>query len=132
MQFNSKYYNYFTKNIPIPSEKLYRVLIEKVELLIKWIRWKAHLFESSRKGQSNLLHYVFQSRKCPPQHKNLIAFENDLLKLIKSVTFRKVQNKFQDDLRKEICLSKNLRTFTLLPAKLTTYMKLTSIATINY
>ena len=66
------------KNIPIPSEKLYRTtLIEKVELLIKQMRWKAHLFESSRKGQPNPLHYVFKSRKYPPQDKNLIAFEND-------------------------------------------------------
>ena len=103
MEFNQKYYNYSMKNIPIPSEKLYRTrLIEKVELLIKRMRWKAHLYESSGKGKSNPLHYVFKSRKCPPQHKDLIAFENDLLKLIKTVTFRKVRNKFQDDLRKDI------------------------------
>ena len=67
------------KNIPIPSEKVYRALIEKLELLVIQMRWKAHLFEISRKGQSNLLHNVFKNRKCPPQHKNLIAFENDLL-----------------------------------------------------
>ena len=87
------YNNYSMKNIRIPSVKLYRTtLIEKVELLIKRMRWKAHLFESSGKRQSNLLDYVFKSRKCPPQHKDLTAFENDLLKLIKSVTFRKVRN----------------------------------------
>ena len=56
------------------------------------MRWKAHLFEISGKGQSNPLHYLCKSRKYPPQHKDLIAFENDLLKLIKSVTFRKVPN----------------------------------------
>ena len=115
MEFNQKYYNYSMKNIPIPSEKLYRTtLIEKVELLIKQMRWKAHLFEGSGKGQSNPLHYVFRSRKCPPQHKDLIAFENDFLKLIKSVTFRKVRNKFQDDLRKDIISikkSKNIYIF---------------------
>ena len=115
MEFNQKYYNYSMKNIPIPPEKLFRTtLIEKVELLIIRMRWKAHLFESSGKGQSNPLHYVFKSRKCPPQHKGLIAFENDLLKLIKSVTFRKVRNKFQDNLRKDIISikkSKNIYIF---------------------
>ena len=40
-----KYYNYSMKNIPIPSEKLYKItLLEKVELLVKRIRWKAPLF----------------------------------------------------------------------------------------
>ena len=38
MEFNHKYYNYFMKNVPIPSEKLYRALVEKVELLIKQMR----------------------------------------------------------------------------------------------
>ena len=115
MEFNQKYYKYSMKNIPIPSKKLYReMLIEKVELLIKRMRWKAHLFESSGKGQSNPLHYVFKSRKCPLQHKDLIAFENDLLKLIRSITFRKVRNKFQGNLRKDIMSikkSKNIYFF---------------------
>ena len=43
-----KYYNYSMKNIPIPSEKLYKItLLEKVELLVKRIRWKAPLFENN-------------------------------------------------------------------------------------
>ena len=36
MEFDQKHYNYCMKNIPIPSEKLYRTTsTEKVELLIK-------------------------------------------------------------------------------------------------
>ena len=93
MEFNQKYYNYSMKNKPIPSEKLYRTtLIEKVELLIKRLRRKAHLFVSSGKGQSNLLHYLSKNREYPPQHKDFIAFENDLLKLIKSGILRQVRN----------------------------------------
>ena len=53
-------------------------LLEKVELLVKRIRWKAHLFENNNIRQSNLLHHVFKSRKTPPQHKDLIAFEDKL------------------------------------------------------
>ena len=64
MKFNQKYYNYSLKNIPIPSEKLYEItLFEKVELLVKGMRWKVHLFENNNIQQSNLLHYIFKSRK---------------------------------------------------------------------
>ena len=44
--------------------------------------WKAHLHENSGFNTSNPLNYIFKSRKCPPQHKDLIQFENDLLELL--------------------------------------------------
>ena len=47
MGFNQTYYNYSIKNIPIPLEKLSKMMIlEKVELFVKCMRWKAHLFEN--------------------------------------------------------------------------------------
>ena len=56
MELSQKYYKYFMKNIPIPSEKLYRaMLIKKVELLTKRMRWEAHLCASSGKGLSSPL-----------------------------------------------------------------------------
>ena len=64
MEFNQKYYNYSMKNIPIPSEKLYKItILEKVELLVKGTRWKAYLFENNNILQSHPLHYIFKSRK---------------------------------------------------------------------
>ena len=78
------------KNIPTPSEKLYRTtLIEKVEFLMKRMRWKAHPFKIREKRQLNPFYYVFKGRKCLPQHKELIFFESDFLKMVKKVTFRK-------------------------------------------
>ena len=80
------------KNIPLLSEKVYKtILIEKVELLIKRMRWKAHLYENSGLNTSNPLNYIFKSRKCPPQHQDLMQFENDSLELIKSVKFKKTK-----------------------------------------
>ena len=103
MEFNRKYYSYSLKNIRLPSEKPCKtILIEKVELLIKRMRWKAHLYENSGLNTSNPLNYIFKSRKCPPQHKNLIQFENNLLELMKSVKFKKVKNKFLHQLHKDI------------------------------
>ena len=103
------------KNIPLLSEKLYKtILIEKVELLIKRMRWKTHLHENSRFNTSNPLNYIFKSSKCPAQHKDLIQFENDLLELIKSVKFKKVKNQFLAQLHKDkssIKKSKNVFIF---------------------
>ena len=76
MEFKWIHYNYSMKNIPIPSEKLYKTtLINKVEPLIKRLRWKAHLTDSNYIGHTNHLLHIFKSRKCPPQHKELIDFE---------------------------------------------------------
>ena len=91
------------KNIPIPSEKLYKMtLLEKVELLVKRMIWKVHLFENNDRRQSNPLHYIFNSRKTAPQHKDLIAFENDLVKLMQSVAFKHSYNDFQDQMKSDI------------------------------
>ena len=67
MEFNRKYYNYSMKNTPLPSEKLYKtILIEKVELLMKRMRWKARLHDNSGLNTSDPLNYIFKIRKCPP------------------------------------------------------------------
>ena len=103
MEFNRKYYYHSLKIIPLPFEKLYKtILIEKVELVIKKIKWKAHLYENSVLNTLNHLNYFFESRKCPPQHKDLMQFENDLPQLIKNVKFKKVGYKFLDQLHKGI------------------------------
>ena len=58
------------KNIPIPSEKLYKTtLINEVKLLIKRMRWKAQLTDNNYAGYANPLFHIFESKKCPPQHK---------------------------------------------------------------
>ena len=81
------------KNIALPSGKLYKtIFIENVELLIERMRWKAHLYENSGLNTSNPLNYIFKSMKYPPpQHKNLMQFQNDLLELIKGLKFKKLK-----------------------------------------
>ena len=111
---NCKYYNYLVKNIQLPSEKLYQtILIEKVELVTKRMRWKVHPYGNSELNASYLLNHIFQSMKYPPQHRDLMQFENHLLELI-SVKFRNVKNKFLDQLHKvvsSIKKSKNVFIF---------------------
>ena len=70
-------------------EKLYKMTsLENVKLLVKRMRWKVHLLENNDRQQSSPLHYIFKSRKTAPQHKDIIAFENDLVKLMQSVAFK--------------------------------------------
>ena len=52
------------------------------------------------------MNYTFKSRKCSPQHKDLMQFENDLLELIKRVKFKKAKNKFLDQQHKYISSNK--------------------------
>ena len=85
MEFKWIHYNYSMKNIPMLSEKLHKTtLTNKMELLIKRMRWKGHLTDSSYAGHANPLFYIFKSRKCPLQHKRLKDFENGLLELVKN------------------------------------------------
>ena len=95
-------------NIPIPNGKNYKLqLIQKVEDFIKKIRWKAIFF---MKGGNQIdptthktgLTFGINSTKCPPQVKELVPFEEDLIKLVKNIRFRKVDNKFQRTLAKDL------------------------------
>ena len=88
------------KKIPIPSKKLYlRVLIDKVELLIKWIWWKALFFENESESTFN---YGFKKSQCQPQYNDLMEFEDDLQEMISNVQFRRVNNDFQNMLKNDI------------------------------
>ena len=69
------------------------------------MRWKAQVYGNGGLNTPNLLNYIFKSRKCPPQHKYLTKFENDLLELIKSVKFKEVKNKSSDQLHKDILIN---------------------------
>ena len=82
MEFNQK----SMKNIPLLTEKLYKVTsVNKDELIVKRMSWKAHLYQSNIQNRSNPLHFILENRHCPPQHKDLIPF--DLIKFVKSVNF---------------------------------------------
>ena len=73
-------FSYSIKNMPAPSNKLYlKILIDKIELLIKEILWKALFFENE---SESTFKYGFEIRKCPPQHNDLMEFEDDLQKMI--------------------------------------------------
>ena len=79
---------YSIKNIPVKSKRLYlKILIDKVELLINRMRWKALFFEYE---SENTFNYGFKTHKCPPT------------KMISNVQLRRVNNDFQNKLKNDI------------------------------
>ena len=112
---------YSMKNIPVPSKKLYlKILIDKVELLIKRMRCKALFLENE--SESTFI-YGFKTRKCPPQHKDLMEFEDDLQKMISNVQFRRVKNDYQNRLKNDIRSIQSSKKHLFLQIKQGTFTK---------
>ena len=77
--------SYSKKNIPIPTEKEYKIqLIAKVESFTKRMRWKALEF-LGKLGSSKKETFGFKSHKCPPSVDVLAGFESDLLMMVHNI-----------------------------------------------
>lgn len=106
--------NYSWKCIPIPSHREYtKSLIEKVESVIKRMRWRAVHFlnrdsddettDTSEDEESNTdTYYGFKSKKAPPQVPDMIDFEMDLLNMVENIEFRQVKSDFQAKLKEDL------------------------------
>ena len=96
-------FEYSLKNIPIPSRDNYLSnLIEKVESILKRMRWKAHFFLKGEKNQENTNHFGLSSNKTPPTILELKPFEEDVLKLLENIEFRDTKNHFQETLANDL------------------------------
>ena len=76
--------------------------MEKVEMVIKRMRWKAIYFENKDISEKITETYGLKSLKCPKQVRELIPFEKDLVAIFKNIKFRKINNNFQENLNKDI------------------------------
>ena len=97
-------FNYLLKNIPFPDKSSYTLkLMEKIESVVKRMQWKAYFYlnkETQEKQQKNT--FGFKSQHHPPQCNLLEEFEKDVFDIIKSIKFRKVRNKFQEELKEDL------------------------------
>ena len=79
--------DYSLKSIPIPSKAAYKkVLISKIEHLLKRMRWKAfyflkHMPNEEDEDDADDEKFGFRTRRCPPVIEELKPFESDLLRL---------------------------------------------------
>ena len=96
-------FGYSMKNIPLPSKETYIYkLIEKTEMFVKRMRWKAFFFDKEDDNNSQNNNYIYKTRKCPPQIQELKEFESDLFKMIENIEFRTASNEFLNILRDDI------------------------------
>ena len=110
-----KAYNYSTKNIPIPSERNYKLqLVEKIETFIKIMRWKAIMYNAGCKQNRKLeKKYGLKTLHSPKQVKERSAFEKELIAVVKDIKFRNARSDFQTKLQEDIRLiHKSKKTIT--------------------
>lgn len=113
-------FSYSMKNIPIPPRNTYmKSLIEKIESVIKRMSWKAFFYDKPDTEDRTDNKFGFRSKTCPPQHNDLSKFEADLLNMAKNVRFKKSQDQFQQQLKKDI-KQINSSSMAFVPADKTT------------
>ena len=114
-------FDYSMKNIPVTTERNYLLkLIEKIEMVIKRMRWKVIHFDM--KGNNIKTEtYGLKSQKTPSPINELAAFENDLIELVKNIKFPTVHNQLQAMLKSDIKLIQQ-SSKTLTPAYKTSNM----------
>ena len=114
-EMEKKTYNYWTKNISIPSERSYKLqLVEKIEIIIKRMRWKAIMHDAGRKENRKVEKYRLKTLHSQKQVKELSAFEKELIAVVKDIKFRNARSDFQTTLQEDIRLihnSKKTMTF---------------------
>ena len=89
------------KNIPITSTESYQLnLIDKIESLVKRMRWRAFYYLNQQKSNNEIKEtFGFRSMKCPPPCSGLIPFEKDM---VTSLKLRHVKDSFQRALSQDI------------------------------
>ena len=116
---------YSTKNIPFANREQYKMkLIEKTEALIKRMRWKATFFLARGEEDNDEVkpeNYNLPTKKCPKQVRELVAFENDLINMVKSIEFRNTRSDFQNRMKEDV-RSMRQSEKTLTPADKTSNM----------
>ena len=96
-------FGYSMKNIPVAGKNAYmKRMVEKVESVLRRMRWKALFFEKPAASGPGINTYGFKSTKAPPPMQHLNAFENDLYDLLRNIQFTTRRNGFQKQLAKDV------------------------------
>ena len=95
-------FGYSTKNIPVAKPEIYmKCLIEKTESFLKRMRWKASHFLHPVTESSTKETFGFKTTKSPPPVKELMDFEEKMLKLTQSIELKNNSCEFQNQLSRD-------------------------------
>ena len=91
--------------IPTTSEQKYKTkLLEKVEAVIRRMRWKAIFFneESEEDEQQPIETYGLKTNATPSQVDEMAEFEKELIDSVRNVKFRRSANQFQQQVKQDL------------------------------
>ena len=95
-------FNFLTMRAANVSKRAYLLkLMEKIEMFITRMRWKA-IYCNSKTNDSSSERYGLKILKCPKQRKVIVPFEKDLIDMLKVIKFRKVKYQFLTKLKNDI------------------------------
>ena len=93
--------NHSTKDIPVPSEKVYKIMmINSIESFIRNLTWKVIFFLNPSSKHSKET-YDFKSLANPSYVADIEPIKADLIDMVKNIEFENKQNKFQNQLKAE-------------------------------
>ena len=107
IQIKKAKFDFFLNNIPTPKKRTYKLqLIDKINLIIKKLQWKAIIFINNNKETSELcasgLVFSLKSNTCLLRLKELIPFKHDFFDLVRNIQLYKVKNDFELKLHKDL------------------------------
>ena len=87
-------------------------LIEKIESIVKQMRWRAHFFlQAKHESDIRREDFEFKSKITPQQCEHMEAFEKELLDIIPNMKFQSVKDVLQKKLKEEIPKKNSHQTF---------------------
>ena len=97
---------FIEENTNTRRKKLQTAPFRKDRDIYQKMRWEAVSFINNNKKATEDykqgFSYGLKSGRSPPQVKDLIQFEDDLVRMVKNLKFRKVKNNFQNMLREDM------------------------------
>ena len=103
---------YSMKNVPIPSEKEYKLeFLNSIHKLSIRMKWRAFFFLEPNSAKNTKNTFKFNTSKAPPNkyNKELKYFLDGLCDLAKNLKFRKIREQFQNTLNEDL---KNMKSET--------------------
>ncbi|KAK3722564.1 hypothetical protein QZH41_007014 [Actinostola sp. cb2023] len=118
-------FEYSTKNIPTAPRSAYlKRFIEKSELFMKRMRWKALFFLNPKSSTPNQETYGFNTAQSPPVIEELREFEDCMISLIQNIEFESKTSVFQAKLHQDLETVKHDNKLTIKADKTTNYYKI--------
>ena len=96
-------FEFSAKNIPIADKRTYsEMMIQAIEKFNRNVSWRAFFKLNPDLVTQTKETFGFGSTKAYPRLKELRSFENELVKLMQRIKFRKRSNNFLGTLKREI------------------------------